>query len=191
MGFRLTPIFIKSENPKSDKQLLEIIGLSNLEKGKVVDFYNTSKQYESVFIGNKGNCKILCNGDLAYKAFEDENPFLNMENTEIASIIWNETSQVFGFCLIKNGITIRKMLVNDGEFELDFGEPIPEELKINNDEVFMPEEKEEIIKKEGEDVFNEMVKAEKVCRVANILAERYIGSGVVQIKERIELNQYE
>ena len=38
MGFRLTPIFIKSEEPKSDAEILKIVGLSNLEKGKAVDF---------------------------------------------------------------------------------------------------------------------------------------------------------
>jgi hypothetical protein len=191
MGFRLTPIFIKSEKAKSDEELLKIVGMSNLEKGKAIDFYETNKQYESVFIGDKENCKILCNGELAYKAFEDENPFLNLENTEIASIIWNETSDVFGFCLIKNGKTIRKMLVSDGEFDHDFGEPIPEELEIKDDEIFMPEEKEEIIEDEGEQVYTDMVKAEKVCRVADILAKRYIGAGVVGIQERIELNEYE
>ena len=182
---------MKSENPKSDKELLEIVGLSNLKKGKAVDFYETNKQYKSVFIGEKENCKILCNGELAYKAFEDENPFLNLENTEIGSIIWNETSDVFGYCLIKNGKTIRKILVSDGEFDYDFGEPIPEELEIKDDEIFMPEEKEEIIEDEGEEVFSKMVKAEKVSRVANILAKRYIGAGIVGIQGRIELNEYE
>ena len=191
MGFRLTPIFIRSEESKSDKEILKMVGLSNLEKGKVVDFYETNKQWENVFIGTKGNCKILCNGGLANKAFEDENPFLNFENIEIASIIWNETSNVFGFSLIRNGKTIRKILVSDGEFECDYGEPIQEELEINDDEIFMPEEKEEIIEGEGEEAFNEMVKAEKVCRVADILAKKYIGAGVVGIQERIELNEYE
>jgi len=191
MGFRLTPIFIKSEIPKSDKEILDTFGLSNLKKGKMVDFYDTNKQWENVFIGTKENCKILCNGELANKAFEDENLFLNLENTEITSIIWNETSDEFGFSLIKDGKIIRKIMVSDGEFKYDYGNPIPEESEIKDDEIFEPEEKEEIIEGEGEEVFKEMVKAEKVCRVANILAKRYIGVGIVEIQERIELAEYE
>ncbi|UZR95976.1 hypothetical protein [Chondrinema litorale] len=191
MGFRLIPIFIKSKALKSDEEILKMVGLPNLEKGKTFDFYDTNKQWDSVFIGTKDICKILCNGELASKAFKDENPFLNFEDTEIASIIWDETSSVYGFSLIKNGKTIRKVLVSDGEFEYDYGEPIPEELEINEDEIFIPEEKEEIIEGEGEEAFQEMMKAEKVCRVADTLAKRYIGAGVVGIQERIELNEYE
>jgi hypothetical protein len=190
MGFRLTPIFIKSEEIMSDEEILTIVGLSNLEKNQVVDFYQTSKQYERTFMGAKGNCKILVNGELAYKTFEDETPFLYIDNTEIASIIWDETSGVFGFSLIQNGKTVRKILVMAGEIECEEGEAISEELEIQDEEIFMPEEKAEIIETEGEEVFNEMLKAEKICRVTNILAKRYIGTGLVEIQEKIELNEY-
>lgn len=191
MGFRLSPIFIKSEKVKSDEELLKNFELTNLKRGMEVDFYQTSKQSEKIFIGTKNNCKIVCNGKLANEAFKDENRFLSLENSEIASIIWNETSDVFGFSLINNGRIVRKVMVCDGEFQCDYGSPISEELEIKEDEIFRLEEKEEIVEEEGEDVFKEMVKAEKVCRVANILAKRYIGAGIVEIKERIELNEYE
>ena len=81
--------------------------------------------------------------------------------------------------------------MSDGEFRYDYGNPIPEESEIKDDEIFEPEEKEDIIEGEGEEVFKQMVKAEKVCRVANILAKRYIGVGIVEIQERIELAEYE
>ena len=151
MGFRLTPIFIKSEIPKSDKEILDTFGLSNLKKGKMVDFYDTNKQWENVFIGTKENCKILCNGELANKAFEDENLFLNLENTEITSIIWNETSDEFGFSLIKDGKIIRKIMVSDGEFKYDYGNPIPEESEIKDDETYVYK-----IYESGEEEFNKM-----------------------------------
>jgi hypothetical protein len=190
MGFRLTLIFLQSEEPKSDEEILKKLGLTNLEKGKTVNFYDTSKQYERVFIGTKGNCKILSNGKLAYQALEEENPFLSLENTEICAIIWDETSAVFGFSLIKNGKTIRKMLVIDSEIECDFGEIIPEELAMKGEEIFTLEEKEEIIEEEGEEGFNEKVKAEKISRIANILAKRYISASLVSLQERIELSEY-
>lgn len=59
MGFRLTPIFIKSEEPKSDAEILKIVGLSNLEKGKAVDFYEKNKQYESVFMRKDISVQVL------------------------------------------------------------------------------------------------------------------------------------
>jgi len=191
MGFRLTPIFIRCQEPISEEEILNKVGLPNLEKGISVHFYDTNKQWESVYVGTKGNCIILCNGELASKAFENNNPFLTLKSAEIASIIWNETSDAFGFSVIRNGEIIRKVLVIDGEFEWDYGSPILEESLINDNEVFMAEEKEEIIEEDGEDAYNEMVRAEKVCRVVDILAKRYIGTGLLGIREGIELNLYE
>jgi len=185
MAFRLSPIFVKSKILKSDEVTLNSLGLSNFKKGKIVDFYDTNKQGHKLFIGTKENFKILCNGELANKAFEDESLFLSLKDTVTTSIIWNETSDEFGFCLIKDGKMIRKVLVSDGEFKYDFGNPISEELEIKDDEIFDREEKEEIIDDEGEEVFKEMVKAEKVYRVASILVKRYLGAGIEEIQERI------
>ena len=176
MGFVLAPIFIKSENSISDEAILNKVGLDRLTKGEPINFYATNKKWEQVFIGTKGNCKIICNGGLASKAFEKENPFVGFENSEIAVIIWNSTSDYYGFCLFKNGKVIRKVVTCDGEFEHDYGNPIAEELAIKEDEIFMLEEMEEMIENEGKEGFEKMVKAEKVCIVADMLANRYLGT---------------
>jgi len=72
MGFRLTPIFITNQASVSNEELLEAVGLTGLIKGKVVDFYDTNKDWDTVFIGSKGDCKILYDGDLCYEAVVGE-----------------------------------------------------------------------------------------------------------------------
>ena len=50
MGFRLTPILITNQASVSNEELLETVGLTGLIKGKVVDFYATNKDWDTVFI---------------------------------------------------------------------------------------------------------------------------------------------
>ena len=190
MGFRLTPIFISNQGKNSDIEVLSKLGLSNLEKGKSVNFYDTNKQWDEIFIGTKGDCKIICNGELASEAFGDKNPFLNFNDAEVAVIIWNETSDVYGFNLIQNGKVVRSIMTSDGEIKIDFGNPIPEELEIKEDELFDAEDIEEIMEYEDEEGFKAVVKAEKICRATANLAKRYIRSEIVSISERIELYEY-
>jgi hypothetical protein len=191
MGFRLNPIFITNQGSVSNEDLLDKVGLTGLIKGEAVDFYDTNKQWDTVFMGSKGDCKILCDGDLCLGAFEDESALLKLKDCEIAAIIWNETVDNFGFCLIKNGKVERKAMVSDGDLEHDYGQPIQEELEISDDELFEPDEMEEIIEMEGKDGFERMIKSEKICRATNNIVKRYLGVGLVEIQERIELNQYE
>ncbi len=191
MGFRLNPIFITNQGSVSNEDLLDKVGLTGLIKGEAVDFYDTNKQWDTVFMGSKGDCKILCDGDLCLEAFEDDSALLKLKDCEIAAIIWNETVDNFGFCLIKNGKVERKAMVNDGDVEHDYGQPIQEELEISDDEMFEPDEMEEIIEMEGKDGLERMIKSKKICRAANNIVKRYLGVGLVEIQERIELNEYE
>lgn len=115
MAFRLHPVFIKSETISTAEALLQLIGMSHLQKGQVFNFYATSKQYDRVFIGRKADCIICCNGNLAYRAFDEEHPLLELADAEATAIIWDETSSVFGFSIVRNGIAVRKVLVVDAK----------------------------------------------------------------------------
>lgn len=191
MGFVLNPIFITNHAFISNEELLDEVGLTGMIKGKAVDLYDTNKEWDTVFIGSKGDCRILCDGDLCFGAFEDSSVLTGLKNCEIAAIIWNETVGNYGFCLIKNGKVERKVMVSDGEIEYDYGQPIQEELEISDDELFAPEEREEIIEMEGKKGLERMIKSEKICRATNRIVKRYLGVGLVEIQERIELNEYE
>lgn len=191
MGLRLNTIFITGQDSVSNEELLQKLGIENKEKWSRTDFYGTSKQWDSFFVGIKNNCKIICNGDLAHKAFQEENPFLNLKESEIASIIWNETAGVYGFSLIKNGRRIRSVIsIDDDEIEPGFGDPIIEELEINKDGLFSSDEIKEILEAEGEEYLNNVIESEVISRAANNLAKRYIGTGIVEIQERIEMYEY-
>ena len=171
--------------------MLDRIGLKGKEKWSATDFYGKNKQWDSIFVGTKNNCKIICNGNLSHIAFEKDNPFLSLRNCEIASIVWNETAGVFRFCLIKDGQIIRSMsAIDDEEIEEGFGTPLKEETEIKEDNLFDSKEVEEIIENEGIEYFKNLVKYEKICIAANNLAKRYIGVGLVEIQDRIEMIEY-
>lgn len=194
MGFRLYPIFIKCHDSLySDKDILNMIGLSDLKKIKTVNFYQTSKQEKDIFIGTKGNCKILCNRELAYSAFEDNNIFLQFKNCEIASTIWDETSSISGFSIINNGKIIRKILCLDGNIEYNFGNPIQEELEIDEEIFFSNDEKKEIIDHGGIEEFEMLVKEQVIDTATDNLVKRYIGERLLNLslREKIEMNKYE
>jgi hypothetical protein len=191
MGFRLTPIFITNQASVSNEELLEAVGLTGLIKGKVVDFYDTNKDWDTVFIGSKGDCKILCVGDLCYEAFVGESRLLRLKDCEIAAIIWNETADNYGFCLIKNGKIERKVMVSGDEFSHDYGQPIQEEIDLANDSLFEPEEIEEILEREGQEGLERRIKSEIICRATNRIVKRYLGANLVEIQESIELYEYE
>jgi len=196
MGLKLNAIFITGQALISDQEILNKVGFSNLEKiEKSVDFYKTNKQRDSIFIGSVGNCKLICNGELADRAWlmdKEKNPLLSFKEKEIAVIKLDDSAGIDGFCLINNGEIVRSIIVVAGEKSNGgFGKPIQEELDINIDELFTLEEKEEIIEFEGENAFERILEAAKISKAANNLAKRYLGTGLMEIKERIKLFQYE
>ncbi|MBN8681231.1 MAG: hypothetical protein J0L99_01195 [Chitinophagales bacterium] len=185
MSFILNSIFITNQAAASSEKLLDTLGLTGLVSGATVNFYDTNKQWDSVFIGSKGDCKILCNGNLSLGAFEDDNPLLRLKDCEIAAVIWNETVGNFGFCLIKNGKIERKTMVIDGDIEHDYGQAIKEELEISDDELFEPDEMEEILEMEGRKGLERMIKSEKICRTTNNIVKRYLGAGPGQTHQNL------
>jgi len=191
MSFRLNPIFITNQASTTNEDLLQKLGLTNLTKRETVDFYDTNKEWETTFLGSKDGCKILCNSELCYNAFEDNSPLLTLQDCEVAAIIWDESYSSFGFCLMRDGKLIRKVLTTDQDIVHDFGDPIAEELEINPDEVYWPEERAEIIEMEGEEALELRIKAEIICRATNRLAKRYLGAGIVELRDPVELIEYE
>ncbi|WP_291727879.1 hypothetical protein [Bernardetia sp.] len=194
MGFRLYPIFIKCQNTLySDKDILNIIGKGSLKKSKTVTFYQTSKPKENIFIGTEGTTKIIVNRDLAFSAFEDENIFLQLKDCEVVSMIWDETGNISGFSLIENGRLMRKILACDGDIREDFGNPIQEELEIDEENILPKEEVTEIIESEGVEGFKKILKEVVIDNVVNNLAKRYVGERLLNLsrREKIEMNKYE
>ena len=191
MGFRLTPIFIKPNNQLSATDLLESLGCSNPIALQKVDFYDTNKQYDKMFVGQKGDYTIISNGALAYGAFEAHTPLLNLPQSEITALIWDETTGCFGFSILKKGQIMRQIMVAEDEVVCDYGAPVPEESGINEADIFSPEERENIIEEEGIEIFETLLKIEIVCKTINRLAEKCIGTPLLHIKEQIELTTYQ
>lgn len=190
MGFRLNAIFITNQGSTSNEEILIKLGLTNLNKGNSVDFFGTNKKWYSTFIGTYGDCKIICNGKLASEAFDIKNPFLNFKESEIASIIWNETADLYGFSLIKNGKIIRKIMTVQEDTMTGFGLPIEEELVLKEEELLSKEDVEEIIETEGEEMLKKIIESERIAQAADNLVQRYLGTSLSNINQEIELLEY-
>lgn len=190
MGFALHPIFITNQASVSNEELLDRLGFTELVKWRAVDFYDTSKTWNTVFVGSKDDCKIICSDVLCEQAFEEDGPLMWFEESEITAIYWNETVDMYGFCLIKNGNVVRKALAIGREITHDKGQPVPEELEILDTDLFEPDEMEEIIKREGKERLEEMIKAGKICRATARIVARYLGTSLLNISEELLLQEY-
>lgn len=190
MGFQLNPIFISNQESISNEELLNKLHIPNLKKGKKVNFFDTNKKILSVFVGDIGDYKLICSGELLWKAFENDNTFSDFKNSEVTALIWNETISSYGFCIVEKGMVCRKILVTDNEIQYNTGLPIHEELRLNGKRFFDPEEKEEIVDMYGKDEFAKYYQSELICRATDELSKKYLGVSLLAFDESIEFFHY-
>jgi hypothetical protein len=191
MSYRLNAIFILDKNSISNDVLLKNLGISTrLIPKNTVDFFETNNRWNKLFVGTKGDSRIICHGKTINRAFEEESFAAEMPSAEIAAVIWDEAVETFGFVLFKNGRIVRKVLVAAGEFEFDLGFPIDEESKITDDELLDEDEMEDIIESEGKAALQNILKTERAIHCTNRLVKRYLGGNLVEIEEDIPVEEY-
>ncbi|MEM0993993.1 MAG: hypothetical protein AAGI49_13220 [Bacteroidota bacterium] len=195
MGLRMYCTFISNHGSQPNKEVLEQLEFTTLSPSGCFDFYEANKQYEQVFIGSHNNCKVICNGDFAEEAFRKNfhnNPLTKLVNCEVGVIQWDETCDVFGFCLFEDAILKRAVLSTDGVMDSIFGTPIEEELSFHESEHYLEDmqvEKEDIIKYEGEEAWQTFVNAESIHFATDQLVKRFLGVPFTAL-EGFEVEKY-
>ena len=188
MSTILNPIFVKCDLSIPD--LLSVIfEEKRFEIGQTVEFYHTNKTNDQLFIGTYESCIIMSNFDLAYRMiFEKDNNFLKLKNAEVAAFILNDQVGWDAFGLIENGKIRRQASVLEIEIGHNYGEPIREEIGIDDAEIIDQEELDEIIS-DGIDP-KALIEANKIVYAMDNVAKRFIGTGLMDFKEKIYLKEY-
>lgn len=191
MSFRLNALFISDKEYISDEDLLTKCGIKTKQVPKAtVDFFETNNRWNKLFVGLFGESRIICNGKLINRVFEETDFAAAFPKAEICGVIWDEAAETFGFVLFKNGKQVRKVLVAVGEFEFDLGFPVDEETKIKDDELLDEDEMEDIIEMEGKDALKDILKTERACHATNRIVKRYLGANLVEIEEELPMEEY-
>jgi hypothetical protein len=191
MSFRLNAIFILDKEYSSDEELLKKLNhKTKLVPKATADFFETNNRWNKLFIGMMGNCRIVCNGKLINRAFEEPDFAAAFPQAEVAGVIWDEAAETFGFVLFKNGKTVRKVLVAAGEFEFDQGFAIDEETKIKDEDLLDEDEMEDIVEDEGKEALRAILKSERAIHSTNQLVKRYLGANLVEIEEEVMMEEY-
>jgi len=191
MSYRLNAVFILDKNRTSDEEILKNLGVNTrLNPKNQVDFFETNNRWDKLFIGQYKDCTVICHGKTTNRAFEEDNFAAAFPNAEVAAIIWDETSEAFGFALFQKGKMLRKVLINASVFEFDLGFQIDEESKIKDTELLDADEMLDIIDSEGKAALQEILKSERTIHATNRLVKRYLNSELVSIEEEILLEEY-
>ena len=185
-------------NPDIDR-ILNSLGMSNYKKAGKYNLWETNKP-DSLFVSHYNNSLIFAHPDIPFEFFREnksdiEKKFINIfPNSRIAALIINETSSLFGFAIIEDGVKKRMKDGSGGEYYNDYGTPLPEEEESYKDfsEMLEEDEREEIIEECGEDGLEEYIQSQAAWGVPNMLSKYFLGDYVCAIDgEKIEFTKYE
>lgn len=168
-------------------EILSHLNLGQYKPVKEVPLHYSNKP-ETLFAGFYKDNLLLVHPDLPFDFFsetqtETEKLFIDtFPDSEIAVLIENSTSDLFGYVIIDRGKKVRMKDGADGEIFHDEGELLPEEKEIFSENIFDDDEMEEM-REEGmsEEELDAMIKFEAYWRVPDRISKRYFGEPVGQI----------
>jgi hypothetical protein len=190
-------IFVKGAKSLDLADVLSRLNLSDYKPAQETTLSYANKP-TTLFAGFHNGNLLLVHQDLVIKFFgpeqsEEETLFVQtFPDAEIAVLIINESVGLFSYAIIKNGKKIRMKDGCDGNIYNDSGDPLPEELEILSEKIFMEEEIEEM----GENGLSDQeiadtIKFEASYRVPNRLTKRNLGETVLKIDpDRVKLTKY-
>ena len=180
MGWKIYLIAITNAANVNTTDVPKKIGLDNLKPTKEISIHEA--QYESgVSIGKYGDKIFIVSSDLVFK-FYDKTPSdfekkLSAEfpNSEIAVITINQTSDLYGYSIIKNGKRQRTKSGADLELYVDYGDILPEEIEVSKEKLFDDEELKEMKEDYSKDELKKVIDQEISFRTTFRLTKRYFG----------------
>jgi hypothetical protein len=190
-------IFVKNIGRLQLQDVLPKLNLGHYKPLREVSLSATNKP-TTLFAGIYNGNLMLVHQELVFKFFEpaqseDKKRFIEVfPESEIAVLISNESVNLFSFAILDRGIKIRMKDGCDGEIYNDVGAPLPEELEVLSEEIFMEEELEEM-KENGmtEKEIQGMIQFEASNRVPDRLTKRYLGENILSMDtDLVKLTMY-
>jgi hypothetical protein len=184
-------IFVTNVKSTDIPEILTKLGLGQYKPQREVTLSDTNKPttlFAGVFNGNL----LLVHQDLVFTFFgpeqsDEERRFIEtFPESEIAALVSNESVNLFSFAIIDKGKKIRMMDGCNGEIYNNVGAPLPEEQELLSEEIFMPEELEEMTENGmTEEQIQAMIAGRIGYQVSNRLTKRYLGEEVLLIDPHV------
>ena len=180
MGWKIYLIAITNAANINTADVPKKLGLDNLKPTKEINIHEA--QYErGISIGKYGDKIFIISSDLVFK-FYDKKPSdlekkLSAEfpNSEIAVIAINQTSDLYGYSIIKNGKRQRTKSGADLELYVDYGDKLPEEIEISKEKLFDDEGLKEMKEDYSKSELKKVLEQEIIFRTTFRLTKRYFG----------------
>lgn len=136
MGWKLSAIIIKTDKVYEDKEILDSLWETPIDKVDDVTFEDAMYPKDNyVHIGYYKNCFILTTyvGELVEKCFVKEIPVIeqifigHFPNSTIGAFQLHSSNNYFAYSILENGVKRRVKSSADGEISIDYGSPLKEE----------------------------------------------------------------
>jgi hypothetical protein len=180
MGWKIYLIAITNAANVNVADVPHKLGLDNLRPAKEMSMHKA--QYENgISIGKHGDIIFIVSSELVFR-FYDKAPSdfelklcAEFPSSEIAVITVNQTSDLYGYSIIRNGKRQRVKSGADLELFVDYGEMIPEEIDISKEKLFDDEELKEMKEDYSKDELEKVIAQEISFRTTFRLTKRYFG----------------
>lgn len=199
MGWKIYLIVITNAANVNTTDVPKKLGFDNLKPTKEINIHNA--QYENgISIGKYADKIFIVSSDLVFK-FYDKTPSeferkisSEFPNSEVVVITINQTSDLYGYNIIKNGKRQRTKSGADLELYVDYGEKLPEEIEISKEKLFDDDELKEMKQDYSKDELNKVIDQEISFRTTFRLTKRYFGKEFDQTGsdyEKITVTKFE
>lgn len=166
-------------------KLVRRIGYGRLTSPEEIEFKNAFDNQDDgeISFGIMNESFWILSPGQVYKFFAPEASMLEKNliqcfpQSQILALEENSTVDSFGYSYLKNGQRVRVLNGADGEYEYEFGKPIPEETECYEELLKELDEKarQEIIDNEGEEGFKRYLLFESRWRVPSRLFKNVYG----------------
>ena len=178
MGWKIYLIVITNATNVNVRDVPQKLGLDSLKPTKEISIHDA--QYDGgVSIGKYGDKIFVVSSELVFKFYgktpSDFEKKITAEfpNSDIAAILINQTSDLYGYSIIENGKRRRTKSGADLELYVDTGDKLPEEIEISKEKLFDDDEMEEMKEDYSKAELKKVIEQEISFRTTFRLTKRY------------------
>lgn len=186
MGWKFYTIFVKDHTLKDNDEVISLLSSLNLKNYEYVGEIGLDESLNTNFfcIGNVDNSLLITHQNLAMDFFDEtksktENAIIDrFPKSEICSLVYFSTTDLYGYSLIRNGKRIRVKSGSDGEVFVNVGKRLDIEKEIKKKGVFDKEELEEMKEEFEREEINMMIDDAVGIRTVFAMTGWYLGKPI-------------